>query len=134
MRPAVLLGALTALLAAGAAVLGARHGAEARASRLAAVDVEGTCPEALALGLDCGRCVAAFCCREMRACYESSECIDLNDCYVRSGEDEGQGGTRKTRAAACLANHPRKQMSFLAWDTCARSKCEDVCLRGPEEE
>jgi hypothetical protein len=134
MRPAVVLGAVAGLVAAGAALLGLRQRAADRTALLAAVDVDVTCPDARALGPACGRCVAAFCCAEMQACYGSSDCIDLNDCYVRSGEDEGQGGSPRTRAEACLAQHPGKRMSFLAWDSCARNKCEDVCLRGPEQE
>jgi len=132
MRRSKAVGALAALLLLGGA-LAARHRAREREARIQAVDM-ASCPDARALGDACGRCIAAFCCEEMRACYGSPDCIDLNDCFVRSGEDEGQGGTPATRAQACLKQHAGSVTSFLAWDRCARKNCLDVCRRGPEED
>jgi hypothetical protein len=122
------------LVAVGAGAFVRRRAREAREARILQADIGATCPDARALGDRCGRCIAAFCCKEMQACYGSPDCIDLNDCYVRSGEDEGQGGSPATRAATCLKEHEVAVTSFLAWDGCARKNCEDICPRGPEED
>lgn len=123
-----------AAAAASAALIVRDIRVRARATRIRAVNVEAVCPDARPLGPTCSRCIAAFCCAEMKACYEVPDCIDLNDCYVRSGEDEGKGGSPTTRADACLKQHAGAIKSFLAWDHCARKNCEDVCPRGPEED
>ncbi len=135
MRPATVLGVIAAAALLLGAIVGVRRCSDdAKAAKLKAVDVEVACPDARPLGPDCAPCIAAFCCAEMRVCYGSSDCIDLNDCYVRSGENEGQAGTQGSRAAACLREHSTSATSFLAWDGCARKNCEDVCPRGPEED
>jgi hypothetical protein len=70
----------------------------------------------------------------MTACYAWTECIDLNDCWVKSGEDEGRGGDAKSRARSCERKHPAAVKVFHAWDDCARRKCEAECPRGPEDD
>jgi hypothetical protein len=129
-------GFATALAVATGAVAVAvhRYAKRERAERLRAIDVAAVCREALPLGAACGPCIAISCCEELSACWGWNDCIDLNDCWVKAGEDEGQGGDLRSRAAACERAHSGARAVFHAWDDCARKRCEDECPRGPEED
>jgi hypothetical protein len=106
-----------------------------RAVHLTHAEVARVCPMAYPLGPACAPCIATFCCREITTCYSSNECIDLNDCWVESGEDEGQREHDIAgRERACERKSPGAVAIFHAWDDCARKYCEDVCPRGPEED
>ena len=93
------------------------------------------CPEHAPLGPECGGCVAVECCSEIHACYSSAPCIDLNDCWVRCGEpDESPKVPRADCPAACEKKYAAAAATFHAWDDCARSRCGEVCRRGPDDE
>jgi hypothetical protein len=97
---------------------------------LAAADVK-TCPRAIYLDELCGRCVAAFCCKEIDACHGADDCIDLNDCTVNCGEEgeEEEGVSRSDCRKACAKKHAASVATFRAWDNCSVSHCASVCPR-----
>jgi hypothetical protein len=93
------------------------------------------CAEAVPLGPICGACVAASCCKEISACYTRADCIDLNDCWVRCGdEDESPKVGRAACPGACEKRYPGAISAFHAWDDCVRDRCGDVCPRGADDE
>ncbi len=103
------------------------------------------CAMATPLGDACGRCVAAYCCAEITACYGRSDCIDLNDCTIECGEkpevraggaaDGPKGAPKDADAcrARCAEARPQAAAAFRAWDGCARSHCESECPRGEDD-
>ena|SRR5215469_3084916 len=105
---------------------------EARAFRaaLASADVR-TCPRAISHGDQCARCITAFCCRQINACYGSNDCIDLNDCSVDCGEeeDENEHMDKSDCRLACAKKHPASVKAFDEWDECSLSHCAGVCPR-----
>jgi hypothetical protein len=125
--------AFAALVVTALLVLGWRFDQRRRADRLRGVDV-ASCPKAIPLERSCGRCIAAYCCAEITACYGAPDCIDLNDCWVECGEEQPRGVSREDCPRACEAKHHAAAAAFHAWDSCARKHCEDVCPRGPEDE
>lgn len=97
---------------------------------LANADVK-SCPRAISLGDRCGRCITAFCCGEIDACYGVDDCIDLNDCTVNCGEEEEENEkfSKPECRRACAEKHRASIEAFNAWDNCSLSRCASVCPR-----
>jgi hypothetical protein len=103
-------------------------------AREEAMHAAPACAPAVPLGAVCGRCVAAFCCAEITACYSRADCIDVNDCTIECGEsgESGEGGERACQIA-CARRHPEASAAFTAWNVCARRHCATECPRGDED-
>ncbi|MEO6576174.1 MAG: hypothetical protein ABIP89_20130 [Polyangiaceae bacterium] len=101
---------------------------------IATVDVK-SCPRAVPLGETCGRCVAAYCCQEIDACYGVDDCIDLNDCTVNCGEEEAENEklTKPECRSSCAKKHPASVSAFTKWDECSLSHCAGVCPRSEKD-
>jgi hypothetical protein len=126
-------------IAIGIAVVGAATGGTLgwrRHVRAVRMRDAPACAQAVALGAVCGRCVAAFCCAEISACYGRSDCIDLNDCTIECGEEEvkAAGGAKGPACRPrCESKYATATVVFKAWDDCARSHCESECPRGEDD-
>lgn len=91
------------------------------------VPVVGICERSIHFGPTCGPCIAASCCGALDACYASSECIDLNDCTVKCGEEEERGEHAEDCPKECEQKHPQVIAIFRAWDKCATERCGSRC-------
>ncbi len=89
------------------------------------------CPRAISHGDQCGRCITAFCCTQIDACYGANDCIDLNDCTVNCGEEEEENErfSKPECRLACAKKHPTSVKAFDEWDQCSLSHCASVCPR-----
>ena len=134
-RARIGLAIAVAAVACTAAGLAWRRHAHSRAEREAWMHDAPRCAQAIPLGETCGRCVAAFCCAEITACYARSDCIDLNDCTIECGEDERSraGESREACRARCASKHPSASAAFAAWEGCVRRSCERECPRGEDD-
>lgn len=88
-----------------------------------------SCVRSISFGPSCGSCIAASCCAALDACYASTECIDLNDCTVKCGEEEEERGDHggEDCPKECAQKHANVVAIFRAWDTCAMEHCGAVC-------
>lgn len=135
-RSLFILLAVVGLFACVLGVVATRRAREARLLRAALANVEVTsCPRAVPLNEMCGRCIAAFCCKEIDACYGVDDCIDLNDCTVNCGEEEAENEklSKPECRSACAKRHPASVAAFRKWDDCSLSHCASVCPRSEKD-
>lgn len=114
------------------ALLAANLGTHTRSEPVAAAAAVSICERSISFGPSCGSCIAASCCAALDACYASTECIDLNDCTVKCGEEEEERGDHRVDGAEacpkeCAEKHPHAVGVFRAWDECATAHCGTVC-------
>ena len=134
-RARVAVGAIAACVLVASVLLAVRaNGRREHRKRIAEVDAASCVPWGVSMGPVCGRCVAAYCCAEISACYSSIPCIDINDCSVTCGEPGESPVDRAHCPEHCDARHPEARAAFHAWDDCARAHCAAECPRGPGDE
>jgi hypothetical protein len=134
-RARIAVGAIAACALVFSGLFAVRaNGRREHRKRIAEVDAASCAPWGISMGPACGRCVAAYCCAQISACYSDVACVDINDCAVTCGEPGESPVDRAKCPAYCDAKHPAAKAAFHAWDDCARANCEAECPRRGDDD